>query len=73
MFSWLRCHRSINSVAMILASAGMLDKRRAITHHSALADLEAGGAIVVDERFEGKEAAARIAADLEYPRERSAC
>lgn len=41
---------SVCTGAMILASAGVLIKRRATTHHGALDDLEASGAIVVNER-----------------------
>lgn len=90
---------SVCTGAMILASAGALNGRRATTHHSALGDLAASGAIVTYERvvddgnlitaggvtsgidlglwlvqrFASRERAEQIAADLEYPRERSAC
>jgi transcriptional regulator GlxA family with amidase domain len=35
---------------MVVASAGLLDGRRAITHHGAIADLEAAGAQIVHAR-----------------------
>lgn len=41
---------SVCTGAMILASAGALIRRRATTHHGALDDLEASGAIVLNER-----------------------
>jgi transcriptional regulator GlxA family with amidase domain len=41
---------SVCTGAMILASAGALKDRRATTHHDALDDLAASGAIVVHER-----------------------
>jgi transcriptional regulator GlxA family with amidase domain len=41
---------SVCTGAMILASAGVLTGRRAITHHGAWRDLEASGAAVVHER-----------------------
>ncbi len=41
---------SVCTGAMILAAAGVTDGRPAVTHHSALADLEATGAAVVDAR-----------------------
>lgn len=39
---------SVCTGAMLLAAAGLLTGRRAITHHSAIEDLRAAGAIVVD-------------------------
>jgi transcriptional regulator GlxA family with amidase domain len=36
--------------AMLLATAGVLTGRRATTHHSAWADLEAAGAVLVRDR-----------------------
>lgn len=41
---------SVCTGAMFLASSGALKGRRATTHHGALADLEAAGAVVVHER-----------------------
>jgi len=41
---------SVCTGAMILASAGVLRNRRATTHHSAWHDLEASGAILVEDR-----------------------
>jgi transcriptional regulator GlxA family with amidase domain len=41
---------SVCTGAMILASAGALKGRRATTHHDARLDLEAAGAILVNER-----------------------
>jgi transcriptional regulator GlxA family with amidase domain len=41
---------SVCTGAMILASAGALTGRRATTHHSAWADLDAAGATLVRER-----------------------
>jgi transcriptional regulator GlxA family with amidase domain len=35
---------------MLLAAAGLLDGRPAITHHSAIADLDAAGATIVHAR-----------------------
>jgi transcriptional regulator GlxA family with amidase domain len=42
---------SVCTGAMLLAAAGITGGRRATTHHSALADLRASGADVVEERF----------------------
>ncbi|MGA2929290.1 MAG: DJ-1/PfpI family protein [Solirubrobacteraceae bacterium] len=39
---------SVCTGAMLLASAGLLDGRPAITHHSAIEDLRAAGAVVID-------------------------
>jgi len=41
---------SVCTGAMILAAAGMVEGRHAITHHGAIADLEAAGALVVRAR-----------------------
>jgi transcriptional regulator GlxA family with amidase domain len=41
---------SVCTGAMLLAAAGLLEGRPAITHHSALADLEAAGADIVHAR-----------------------
>ena len=41
---------SVCTGAMILAAAGLVDGRHAITHHGAIADLEAAGAHVVHAR-----------------------
>lgn len=41
---------SVCTGAMILASAGVLANRRATTHHGALDDLEASGAVVLAQR-----------------------
>jgi len=41
---------SVCTGAMLLAGAGLTDGRPAVTHHSALADLDASGAEVVDQR-----------------------
>ena len=41
---------SVCTGAMILAAAGLTDDRPAVTHHSALGDLESSGADVVEKR-----------------------
>jgi transcriptional regulator GlxA family with amidase domain len=41
---------SVCTGAMLLAAAGLLEGRPAITHHSAIADLEAAGATIVHAR-----------------------
>ena len=41
---------SVCTGAMILAAAGMVEGRHAITHHGAIADLDAAGALVVRAR-----------------------
>lgn len=41
---------SVCTGAMLLAGAGLTDGRPAVTHHSAVADLDASGADVVDQR-----------------------
>ena len=41
---------SVCTGAMLLAAAGLVEGRHAVTHHGALADLEAAGAIVVQAR-----------------------
>jgi transcriptional regulator GlxA family with amidase domain len=42
---------SVCTGAMLLAGAGLVEGRRATTHHSAFDDLRAAGADVVEERF----------------------
>jgi transcriptional regulator GlxA family with amidase domain len=42
---------SVCTGAMLLAAAGLVEGRRAITHHSAIEDLRAAGAEIVDARF----------------------